>query len=190
MFFRKTLSKKTTASRPLLFIVLGPLIVLDSYWSITWTDLGCIFYTVKSSVHWQIRRKDSSFAFFSFVYGSFQADLFGPCVCVCGGGGGVGGWVRTHRPPCLRACSIFATVQNNQDLLIFKTHKNKDRQSGRAIIIFQVYPTFSLSKRQIAESTILSLVRSLQNIFPQDYSLCENRDLKGQVEAKTLHGSH
>ena len=31
VFFRKALSKKTTASRPLLFIVLGPLIVLDSY---------------------------------------------------------------------------------------------------------------------------------------------------------------
>ena len=49
------------------------------------------FYTVKSSVHWQIRRKDSSLAFFSFVFGSFQADLFGPLRG--------GGCERTHRTP-------------------------------------------------------------------------------------------
>ena len=40
-------------------------------------NLGYVFYTVKSSVHWQIRRKDSSLMFFSFIFGSFQADLFG-----------------------------------------------------------------------------------------------------------------
>ena len=31
VFFRKTLSKKTTGSRPFRFIVLGPLIGLDRY---------------------------------------------------------------------------------------------------------------------------------------------------------------
>ena len=62
-------------------------------------NLGYVFYTVKSSVHWQIRRKDSSLAFFSFVLGSLQADLFGPWE---------GGCERTHRTPpaWLRACKV------------------------------------------------------------------------------------
>ena len=84
-------SKKTTASRPFLIIVLGPLIGLDRYWSITWTVISVqqprVFFL---HVRWQIRRKGSSLAFFSFVFGSFQADLFGLW--------GSGGFAPSHPP--------------------------------------------------------------------------------------------
>ena len=114
--FRKTQYKKTTASRPFLIIVLGPLIGLDRYWSITWTVISdqhprvCFLHCL-CCVRWQIRRKDSSLAFFSFVFGSFQADLFG----LWGGGG-----VRLHpsHPPYLRACNSY---RNQSGLLFFKS---------------------------------------------------------------------
>ena len=101
--------KKTTASRPFLIIVLRLLIgqsidINDQQPRVSF--LPCEELCVdklEEKIHlWP------SFYFRKFIFGSFQADLFGPCVfvCVCGEGGD-GGWGggTFAPPPCLRACA-------------------------------------------------------------------------------------